>query len=229
MHRTKILIVDDNRIFVEYLLAALDGEGWALFSALSAEEALAFVGKTLPDIIILDVMMPVIDGIELCRRLKKFCSVPIIMLSGKTDYKDKVECLTIGAEDYITKPFAIAELIARIKVILKRNYSKASETSLFAYDGLKVDFSEKRVTVNDKEVELTPTEYKLLREFIANEGKVLDHQYLLNAIWGTGYGKESQYLHAYVSRLRSKLKSDPQKPKYIKSVPGMGYLFKTQS
>jgi two-component system KDP operon response regulator KdpE len=191
-------------------------------------DALHTIEMELPDLVILDIMMPKIDGFEVCRRLREWSQIPIIMLSARGEEKDKVKCLDLGADDYITKPFGASELIARVRAVLRRTEATRAvpAQSSFASGDIKINFAERRVTVAGKEVKLTPTEYSLLQEFVLNAGKVLTHTYLLNKVWGAEYKEEREYLHVFVRRLRTKLESDPTNPSYIMTVPGVGYQFK---
>jgi len=168
------------------------------------------------------------DGFEVCRQLREWSQIPIIMLSARGDESDKVKCLELGADDYITKPFGASELIARVRAVLRR--TEAARTiptqPSFTSGDLKISFAQRQVIVADKEVKLTPTEYSLLQELVLNAGKVLTHTHLLNKVWGLEYRDERWYLHVFVRRLRVKLEPDPQNPRYIMTVPGVGYQFK---
>lgn len=231
MYKTRILVVDDELSIVKFLRANLEARGYAVFTALDGAEALKIIEMELPDLVILDIMMPKMDGFEVCRRVREWSQVPIIMLSARGDEKDKVKCLDLGADDYITKPFGASELIARVGAVLRRTEMAGSAPARpsFASDNLKIDFAGRRVTVADKEVKLTPTEYNLLQELALNAGKVLTHVHLLNKVWGPEYGGEREYLHVFIRRLRGKLESDPTSPEYIITVPGIGYQFKDSS
>jgi two-component system KDP operon response regulator KdpE len=221
------LVVDDDPGIITLLQASLEDEGWEILSALDGEEAIRVINTRLPTLVILDINLPKISGLEVCRRTSSDTSIPVIMLSGINDTGTKIQCLSMGAEDYVTKPFKVEELIARIKLVLRRNHLGRTMPSgtCFKYDGLEVDFCSQRVSVVGKEVRLTPTEFNILQELIANSGKVLSHKHLLNAIWGTKYGMENAYLHVYLSRLRAKLEPDPSKPRYIINIHGVGYIF----
>ncbi len=164
----------------------------------------------LPYLVILDIMMPKMDGFEVCRRLREWSQIPIIMLSARGDESDKVKCLDLGADDYTTKPFGASELIARVRAVLRRTEAAATIPTQpsFASGNLQVNFVKRQVTVAGNEVKLTPTEYGLLQEFVLNVGKVLTHTYLLNKVWGSEYKEDRQYLHVFVRRLRAKLEPD---------------------
>ncbi|OGO32947.1 MAG: hypothetical protein A2Z29_01800 [Chloroflexi bacterium RBG_16_56_11] len=224
---TYILVVDDDEKILKSLRFNLSGEGWHILTAQNGVEALQIVEKDHPDIVLLDIMMPELDGFEFCRRVRQWSQVPIIGLSARGDTADKVKCLDLGADDYITKPFGFDELIARIKAVLRRNKIDDSGpvSSSFESDNIKIDFMTRTVTVNGNEVKMTPTEYKLLKEMVLSEGQALAYRYLLGKIWGPEYKTEREYLHVYIGHLRSKLEPDPKNPKYIVSVPGIGYRF----
>ena len=225
MNHTYVLVVDDDEKILKFLRINLSGEGWHILTARDGAEALRMVEKDPPDLVILDIMMPNVDGFEVCRQLRQWSQVPIIGLSARGDMADKVKCLNLGADDYITKPFGIDELIARANAVLRRNRfdDYVFPTSSFTTGGLKVDLASRKVTVDDNEVKLTPTEYKLLRELVIGAGQALGYKYLLGKIWGPEYKTEREYLHVYIGHLRAKVETDPRNPVYIISVPGVGY------
>ena len=227
MAHTYILVVDDDEKILRFLRFNLSGEGWHIHTAGDGAEALRIVEKDPPDLVLLDMMLPKVDGFEVCRRLRQWSQVPIIGLSARGDTTDKVKCLNLGADDYITKPFGIDELIARVKAVLRRNKIDDSTParSDFKSGNLKVDFITRRVTADGNEVKLTPTEYKLLRELVLGVGEALGYRYLLGKIWGPEYKTEREYLHVYIGHLRAKIEPDPKKHVYIISVPGVGYRF----
>jgi len=230
MHRLRILVVDDELAIIKLLRANLQADGYEVLAAIDGAEALQIVERELPDLIILDIMMPKVDGFEVSRRLREWSQIPIIILSARSDETDKVECLNLGADDYLSKPFGVTELLARVSAVLRRTeVAHATGTQLSFADGdLQINFAQRRVTVAGEEVRLTPTEYSLLQEFVLNEGKVLTHAHLLNKVWGPEYGGEREYLHVFVGRLRAKLELDPTNPRYIRTVPGVGYLWANQ-
>ena len=228
MRHPRILIVDDDLPIIKLLSANLKAEDYEVLTAMDGAAALETVERELPDLVILDIMMPKLDGVEVCRRLREWSHIPIIMLSARGDEGDKVKCLDLGSDDYITKPFGASELIARVRAVLRRTEAAGTiptQTSFTSGD-LQINFAQRRVTIADKEVKLTPTEYSLLQEFVLNTGNVLAHTYLLNKVWGLEYREEREYLHVFVRRLRAKLESDPTNPRYILTVPGVGYQFK---
>ena len=228
MHRPCVLIVDDDLAIIKFLRANLKAEDYETLAAMDGVEALQTIEKELPDLVILDIMLPKIDGFEVCRQLREWSQMPIIMLSARGDEEDKVKCLDLGADDYITKPFGVGELIARVKAVSRRTEAAAAilDQPTFTSGDLKINFAQRLVTVAGKEVKLTPTEYSLLQEFVLNAGKVLTHKYLLNKVWGPEYQEEKEYLHTFVHRLHRKLEPDRTEPRYLVSVPGVGYQFK---
>jgi len=229
MRHTRILIVDGELAIVKLLRASLEAKGFEVLAATDGAEALQLIEGELPDVVILGILLPSIDGLEVCRRLREWSQIPIIMLSAKGTAEEKVKCLDLGADDYITKPFDVSELIARIRAVLRRTrmIDTAPTQPYFISDDLKINFVERRATLAGKEVKLTPTEYSLLQELVLNTGRILTHVYLLNKIWGPEYRREAEYLRVFISRLRKKLESDSRDPKYILTVPGVGYTFKS--
>jgi len=228
MRHLRILIADDDPAILKFLKSNLEARGCKTLIAMNGAEVINIAEKELLDLIILDITMPKIDGFEVCERLREWSQIPIIMLSASDDLRDKVRCLNLGADDYITKPFGVSELIARVKAVIRRTKATIPEVTSpsFTSDNLDINFVQRRVTVGSKEVKLTPTEYSLLQEFVLNAGKVLTHAYLLNRVWGPEYGQEREYLRVFVQRLRSKLESDPANPKHITTVSSVGYQFK---
>jgi two-component system KDP operon response regulator KdpE len=227
MHRTRILIVDDELAIIKFLRASLEADGFETLAAMDGAEALETVERELPDLLVLDIMIPKMDGFEVCRRLREWSQMPIIMLSARGDEEDKVKCLNLGADDYISKPFGMSELTARARAVLRRtNALDTTPAQPFFTEGiLSFDFAKRRVTVAGNEVRLTPTEYTLLKELVLNAGKVLTYTQLLNRVWGPEYGQEREYLHVFISHLRFKLAPDTTNHNYIITVPGVGYKF----
>jgi len=228
MRKTRILVVDDELSIIKFLRATLKAESYEVLTAMDGAEALQNIEMELPDLVILDIMMPKIDGFEVCHRLREWSQIPIIMLSARGDEGDKVKCLELGADDYITKPFGVDELLARVRAVMRRTETAGSIPTQpsFASGDLKINFVERRVTVAGKEVKLTPTEYKLLQELVLNANKVLTHGMLLGKVWGPEYGEEKEYLRVFIGRLRKELEPDPESPRYIVTIPGVGYQFK---
>lgn len=228
MKKTRILIVDDELSIIKFLRANLASKGYEVLAVMNGAEALQAFEMESPDLMVLDIMMPRMDGFEVCRRIREWSQVPIIMLSARGDEDDKVKCLDLGADDYITKPFGKDELVARVKAVMRRTESTAAVPTQpsFSSGDIDINFVRRQVTVAGKEVKLTPTEYNLLQEFVLNAGKVLTHTHLLNKVWGPEYREETQYLHVFTRRLRAKLEPDPSNPRYIMTVSGVGYQFK---
>lgn len=228
MSKELILVVDDDAATLKYVSACLQHEGYDFSLAKDGLEALAIVEKENPTLVILDIMMPKIDGFEVCRRLREFSQVPVIMLSALTNESEKVKCLDIGADDYITKPFSIEELMARIRAVLRRTKSMIADIArpIFIKDALEVNFDRRKVFVNGIEIRLTPTEYSLLQELVVSAGKVLTQSHLLQKVWGPEYQGEREYLHVFIGRLRAKIEHDASNPRYIITIPGVGYEFK---
>ena len=227
MRRLRILVVDDELAIIKFLRANLEANGFEVIAAMDGAEALESIERELPDLVILDIIMPKLDGFEVCRRIREWSQIPIIMLSAKDVEEDKVKCLDLGADDYITKPFGINELMARVKSVFRRTDSAVATPTQpsFTSGDLQINFVERRVFVAGNEVRLTPTEYSLLQELVLNAGKVLTHSDLLKKVWGPEYGQESEYLRVFIGRLRAKLEPAPTKPRYINTVPGVGYRF----
>jgi len=227
MRRVRILIVDDELAIIKLLRANLEANGFEAIAATDGAEALQSVERVSLDLVILDILMPRMDGFEVCRRLREWSQIPIIMLSARDDEEDKVKCLALGADDYITKPFGVGELLARVRAVLRRTKATGTVPSKpsFTSGDLKINFVERRVTVAGNEVRLTPTEYGLLQELVLNVGRVLTHTHLLKRVWGPEYEQEKEYLRVFIGRLRAKLEADPTKPRYISTVPGVGYRF----
>jgi two-component system KDP operon response regulator KdpE len=225
MDKKHILIVDDDPAILRLLSTNLKARGYEICTATDGEESLEAVQRDFIDLIILDLMMPKIDGVEVCRRIREWSDVPIIILSARGDENDKVKCLELGADDYLTKPFGIAELLARIKTAFRHrgDPTVAPAQATFTCDGLEINFAKRRVTVDGKEVTLTPTEFALLQHLAVNSDKVLTHNMLLQSVWGNEYSSEKEYLRVFVGRLRRKLEPDPKNPKYIQTIPGVGY------
>lgn len=224
-YTARVLVVDDEKAILELLRATLQPEGYETLGATNGTEALQIMVREQPDIMILDIMMPGIDGFEVLRQIRQYSGMPVIMLSARSDMADKVKCLNLGADDYITKPFGTVELLARLNAVLRRTKKEASPVTLSYYNNGKVDidFIKRRITVAGKEVRFTPTEYDLLQELVLNAGKVLTYSYLLNKVWGPEYDSEREYLHVFIGHLRGKIESDPANPRMIITMPGIGY------
>jgi len=231
MHKSRILIVDDDIGVVKSVRANLQAREWDTLVAMDGEEALDVIGREQPDLVILDITMPRMDGFEVCRQVREWSRVPIIMLSARRDVDEKVKCLNIGADDYVTKPFGVNELAARVKAVLRRTKESGIEptASSFTSGEFSINFVERRVTIQDEEIKLTPTEYNLLQELVLGANRVFPHSTLLGRVWGPEYASEREYLHVFVGRLRKEIEPDPAHPQYIVTVPGVGYKFQSAS
>jgi len=223
-----ILVVDDEPRIAEAVTMNLELDGYQVLVASDGQEALRKITEELPDLVILDVMMPDMDGFETLRRIREISNVPVIMLTVKGAEADKVKGLELGADDYVTKPFGPKELISRAKAALRRAQipGPVSKTEIRVDDDLSVDFSRHKVIVRGKEIHLRPTEYRLLYHLVSNAGRVVTHETLLRKVWGYEYRNEDQYLWLYITYLRQKLGDNSREPKYILGERGIGYRFK---
>ncbi|HEY6837419.1 MAG TPA: response regulator [Geobacteraceae bacterium] len=221
----RILIVDDEASIQRFLHTALGTGEFSLHQAENGHAALAAAVATRPDIILLDLGLPDMDGVEVIRRIREWSQVPIIVLSVREREDDKVKALDAGADDYITKPFGMAELLARIRVALRRSLQQSPEP-VFRLDDLEVNLPNRRVSVAGSDVQLTPTEYELLRLLVTHAGKVLTHGQILKQIWGIAYVEQPHVLRVNISNLRHKIEKDPSRPRYIVTEPGVGYRLK---
>jgi two-component system KDP operon response regulator KdpE len=217
----RILVVDDEPQFLRALQTNLRGAGYEVVTATTAEEALSSAGLRPPEAIILDLLLPDGRGTDVCRELRRWTEAPIILVSAVGEEREKIAALDAGADDYVTKPFAIGELLARLRAVLRR-VGPATEPVLEIGE-LVVDLEKRSVRMAGKAVRLTPHEFDLLRLLARNEGKLLTHSTILREVWGPAYQRESSYLHVYVSQLRRKLERDPARPRYILTEPGVGY------
>lgn len=218
----KILVIDDEPEIRRLLKVALTGHGYEFSEAATGNEGLLEATIFRPDLIVLDMGLPDLDGLEVIHRLREWTEIPIIILSVREQEGDKIPALDEGADDYITKPFSMGELLARIRVAL-RHHATIQEEPLLEFEGLTMDLSRRQVLVNEQEIKLTPIEYDLLKELVTNEGKVLTHKHLLKKVWGNEYQSENHYLRVYVGQLRKKIEPDPTQPRYIITEPGVGY------
>ena len=221
----RVLVVDDERSIRRFLKASL-GSQYTIFEATSGVEALASVAADRPDVIILDLGLPDLDGVEITRQLREWTQIPIIVVTVREQEKDKIAALDAGADDYLTKPFGVGELMARLRACLRRSAQGESEP-VFKNGDLIVDLANREVQVGGKSVLLTPTEYDLLRALVKHAGKVLTHRQLLRTVWGVAYESETHMLRVNVSNLRHKIESNPTRPSYIITEPGVGYRLKT--
>jgi len=218
----RILVVDDELAIRRFLHTVLSGEEFLLHEAESGHAGLAAAAAFRPDVILLDLGLPDLDGVEVIRRIREWSPVPIIVLSVRDREDDKVGALDAGADDYLTKPFGVGELLARIRAALRRSLQEIPEP-LFKSSGLQVDLGSRRVTVNGAELSLTPTEYDILRLLVTHAGKVLTHGQILKQVWGMTYLEQPHLLRVNISNLRRKLETDPSRPQHIITEPGVGY------
>ena len=223
---TRILVVDDEPLYVHLLQVNLKAEGYEVITGSNGEEALEKVSSQSPELVILDVMMPKLDGITTCERIRQFSNVPIIMLTARGEEQDRVRGLNAGADDYVVKPFSATELIARVRAVLRRAQNQDQETQnrYFTHDNLRIDFARAEVWKDTKPVFLSATEYRLLIQFAHNVGQVLTAEDLLVAIWGPQYREDKEILWVSIARLRQKLEDNPHQPKHIVTRSGLGYL-----
>ena len=218
----RVLVVDDEPAIRRFLRAALSAHGYAIFEAGDGQSALSAVAAERPDLVILDLGLPDLDGIEVTRLLREWTRIPILILSVRGQDADKIAALDAGADDYVVKPFGVGELLARMRVAL-RHVTPAGDEPVFVVDELVIDRARREVKVAGREIQLTPTEYGLLCALAAHAGKVLTHRQLLRELWGPGYEQETHMLRVNISNLRRKLEPDPARPHYIRTEPGVGY------
>ena len=218
---TRILVVDDEPQILRALETNLRGAGYEVDTAATAEEARTAAAMRRPDAVILDLVLPDGNGIAVCRELRRWSTAPVIVLSVVGDQQEKVAALDAGADDYVTKPFGMEELLARLRAALRRA-TKSAEPRVRVGE-LEVDLEKRSVSFGGRAVSLTPNEFRLLSLLARNEGKLLTHRTILREVWGPAYGDESHYLHVYVSQLRRKIESDPTRPRYLLTEPGAGY------
>jgi len=224
---TRVLVVDDDVEILRLVRRVLQIEGFHVITAESGEAAIQEMEREEVDLVVLDLMMSGIDGITVCRQIRNFSTMPIIILTAKTNVEEKVKALEAGADDYVTKPFSTQELLARVRAALRRSQMTLPTPSIsrLVSGNLEINFLDRRVTVAGQEIKLTPTEFNLLQELALHSGKVLTHTYLLNRIWGNEYRDELRYLHVFISRLRNKLRLDKDNQQMIESISGVGYRF----
>jgi len=221
--RPRVLVVDDEAQILRALRVILRDAGFEALPASTGEEALDAAALHPPDAAIVDLLLPDMDGVELCRRLREWSQMPMIVLSAVGDEDAKVRALAAGADDYVTKPFGPRELIARLQANLRR-IAPGPEEAQVRVDGLEIDLARRTVHVDGQEVHLTPTEFDLLRQLVRNRGRLLTHRELLTAVWGPGYGEDTQVLRAHIANLRRKIEP-PEGRRFIRTDPGVGYRF----
>jgi two-component system KDP operon response regulator KdpE len=219
----RVLVVDDELAIQRFLRVALNGQGFVVSVVGTGEQALQALTLERPDLVILDLGLPDMDGVEVTRRLREWSQVPVIILSVRDQEMDKIAALDAGADDYLTKPFGVGELQARMRGVLRRSVQAGKTETVFQSEQLRVDLTLRQVWVNDAEVSLTPTEYDILKLMIQNAGKVLTHRQIITKVWGAGYEEESHLLRVNISNLRRKIEIDPARPRIIITEPGIGY------
>jgi two-component system KDP operon response regulator KdpE len=226
MSGARVLVIDDEPQIQRAVRTALAGHGYSVFGAESGEEGLTLFGERRPDVVLLDLMLPGIDGLEVCRRIREVSATPIIVLSARGEERDKVTALDLGADDYLTKPFGVEELLARIRVALRRAAGAALEP-VVTLGGLTIDFGRRRVTRAGGEIHLTPTEYDVLKYLAQHADKVITHRTLLGAVWGAEYSDQTPMLRVFIKQLRRKVEADPADPRLIVTEPGVGYRLRS--
>jgi len=222
----RVLVVDDDPLLVRLVRTHLEKAGYKVLTAADGDAALEIAANELPDLVVLDLMLPKLDGYEVCRRIREFSMVPVVMLTARGEPVDRLRGFEMGADDYLSKPFVPAELLARVRAVLRRSQqgSAASTPAVVRCGEIAIDLLRHRVSVRDEMVKLTATEFQLLQQLAVNAGKVLSHTDLLTRVWGPEYRDDRDYLWAYVRHLRRKLEPDPEHPKHIISVTGYGYV-----
>jgi DNA-binding response OmpR family regulator len=229
MKKDRILAVDDEPRYAWAIQTILEGVGYEAVTAADGQTALALATNEQFDLILLDIRLPDMEGYEVCRRIRQFSTVPIVMLTALAAEPDKIRGLDVGADDYVTKPFSAPELLARVRAVLRRVRFSGGQgmAGVFCAGALTVDLTARQVTLSGQEIALTATEYRLLCEFIKHPGRILVPDHLLETVWGQGYEGENHVLRQVIYRLRHKIEQDPQNPQYIQTRPGMGYVFAT--
>ncbi|MBI4302048.1 MAG: response regulator transcription factor [Chloroflexi bacterium] len=227
MSKALVLVVDDEPRYLKLVRYNLETAGYEVVTAPNGEEALSLAAGQNPDLIILDIRLPGIDGYEVCTRLREFSSVPIIMLTAKGEEQEKVQGLRLGADDYVTKPFAADEFMARVEAVLRRSHIPELNPPIHTVGALSIDCAQRKVTVGGREVSLSPTEYRLLQCLAVNAGRVVVQEELQEKAWGPEYREHYEGLRVFIRRLRQKIEKDPEHPTYIITKPGIGYMLAT--
>jgi DNA-binding response OmpR family regulator len=229
MKTVRVLIVDDDPAIRKFIRANLEARNYQVFLAADGEEAIKVIETELPDLVLLDIMMPKVDGLEVCRRIRVWSEIPIIILSAREGEMDKVRCLECGADDYLTKPFSLRELLARIKAVLRRSPDNAENVmqSRYCHGDLEVDLGKNRVILEGQDITLTKTEFKILSYLVVNAGRVITPDQILSKIWGEDYIGDNHMVQVFIARLRKRLKDDSKESKYIETRSGIGYTIKS--
>jgi two-component system, OmpR family, KDP operon response regulator KdpE len=218
-----VLVVDDERAIRRFLRASLSTHGYTVLEAENGSEALAITAERQPDVIFLDLGLPDMDGIEVTRKLREWTEIPIIILSVRDQEMDKIQALDAGADDYLTKPFGMGELMARVRGVLRRTLQSGTGDAVISVSGLQVDLANHMVSKNGAQISLTPTEYDILKVLVQHAGKVMTHQQIILKVWGSGYAEEAHLLRVNISNLRRKIESNPTRPELVITEPGVGY------
>lgn len=230
MKLVKVLVIDDEPQIRRALKVGLERNNYQVRLAASGEEGLDLAATELPELVILDLAMPGTDGFEVCRQLREWTKIPIIVLSVRDSEEDKIKALDLGADDYLTKPFGVGELLARIRAVIRRtNSDQEIEEAIFSCEGLVIDFPRRIVMLDDKELHLTPKEYDLLRYMVANADRVLTHRQLLTKVWGAEFCEDHHTLRVHIANLRNKIERQPERPRYIHTETRVGYRFQTDA
>jgi len=224
----QLLVVDDDPQISRAVRTNLAARGYDVLTASNGETALDLLGQVSVDLVLLDLGLPGLDGHEVIKRVRAWSEVPIVVLSVREQQSEKVKALEAGADDYLTKPFGMAELLARIKAVMRRTGSGKEGPAVLRFDGLEIDLARELVKLDGTPIHFTPTQYRLLEAMVINPGKLLTHQWLLHKVWGPAYGTESDYLRTFVRQLRQKLGDDPTAPQFIVTEPGLGYRWKPE-
>jgi two-component system KDP operon response regulator KdpE len=220
---SRILVVDDEEQILRALRRALTARGYDVVTSADGEDAIGEIERAVPDLVVLDLNLPGIDGMEVCRRVRTWSRVPILILSVREDEGGKVEALDLGADDYLTKPFGVEELLARVRALLRRTQPEGSAPPRYELDDVTIDFGAHRVAREGRDVHLTKTEWALLEALAGHPGKLLTHRWLLERVWGAGYQEDVEVLRVFISQLRKKVEPDPRHPVVIVTDPGIGY------
>lgn len=225
MENKIVLIIDDEKQIRRFLTIGMESNGYIVHEAESGEEGLKLAVMKRPDLVLLDLNLPDMSGLEVLKKMREWYQRPVIVLTVRESEQDKIALLDAGADDYLTKPFAMGELLARIRAVFRRTDSETVEEAIFSHGDLIVDLPKRVVTKAGVSVKLTPLEYSLLKLFVQNPGKVLTQSYIMREIWGPGMVSETNYLRVYIASLRKKLERDPSRPEIIVTEPGVGYRF----
>ncbi|MCC7409290.1 MAG: response regulator [Phycisphaeraceae bacterium] len=228
--RQTILVIEDEPPLQKFLRVTLEAQGYAVILAGRGEEGLRHAATSMPDLVILDLGLPDVDGLEIARRLREWSAIPIIIVSARGKEQDKIAALDAGADDYLTKPFGVGELLARVRVAFRHLTTARQDTGEPTFDvgGLHVDLARREVSVEGQAVHLTPNEFRLLAVLVKHAGKVMTHRQLLREVWGAGSGDQTHYLRVYMNQLRMKLEADPTRPRYLLTETGVGYRLRDE-